>query len=104
MASFQASPMGGTQPGSHLPDEMVVKVAVAAGKVSQIQQAFTAQAKSTAAPEARNALANQARMEAEQAIDDQGLSIDEYNAVLTAAEHDEALERRLVDAVREVLT
>jgi hypothetical protein len=42
-------------------------------------------------------------MEAEQAIDDQGLSIDDYNAVLTAAETNQDLERRLVDAVREGL-
>jgi hypothetical protein len=39
-------------------------------------------------------------MEAEQAIDDQGISIDDYNAVLSKAENDGELEERLVAAVR----
>jgi hypothetical protein len=103
MGSFQDIPFNGTQPDSHVPDELIDKVAAAAGKVAQIQQAFSMQAGATPAPEARNALAMRARTEAEQAIDDQGLSIDDYNAVLTAAETDHELERRLVDAVREGL-
>jgi len=101
MASFQATQLGGTQPGGILPDELVNKVAAAAGRVAQIQHLFTMQAEATSAPEARKALANLARMEAEQAIDDQGISIDDYNAVLGAAESDQALEARLVEAVRE---
>jgi len=101
MASFQAAPTAGPQPGDRLPDELVSRVAAAAGKVAQIEHAYSAQVEATSRPEARNALATQARLEAEQALDDQGLSIDDYNAVLTAAENDKDLERRLVDAVRE---
>jgi hypothetical protein len=103
MASFQTTQLGGTQPADHLSDELVTKVAAAAGRVAQIQQDFTIQADATPAPEARNALATQARLEAEQAIDDAGLSIEDYNSVLVAAENDEELERRLVEAVREGL-
>jgi hypothetical protein len=103
MGSFQDIPFNGTQTDGRLPDELINKVAAAAGRVAQIQQAFSTQAEATSAPEARNALAIQARTQAEQAIDDQGLSIDDYNAVLTAAETDHELERRLVDAVREGL-
>jgi Domain of unknown function (DUF4168) len=100
MASFQTARSGATQPGRELPDELIDKVAAAAGRVAQIQHAFTMQAEATTAPEARNALATQARIEAEQAIDDQGISIDDYNAVLTEAENDVELEDRLVAAVR----
>jgi hypothetical protein len=100
MASFQTARSGATQPGRELPDELIDKVAAAAGRVAHIQHAFTMQAEATTAPEARNALATQARMEAEQAIDDQGISIDDYNAVLTEAENDVELEDRLVAAVR----
>ena len=100
MASFQTARSGATQPGRELPDELIGKVAAAAGRVARIQHAFTVQAEATTAPEARNALATQARMEAEQAIDDQGISIDDYNAVLTEAENDVELEDRLVAAVR----
>jgi hypothetical protein len=101
MALFQTPQSGGTQPGRSLPDELVNKVAAAAGRVAQIQHDYTVQAEATSAPEARNVLANQARMEAEQAIDDQGISVEEYDAVLSAAETDQELEDRLVDAVRE---
>jgi hypothetical protein len=100
MASFQTARSGATQPGSDLPDELIDKVAAAAGRVAQIQHAFTLQADATTAPQARSALATQARMEAEQAIDDQGISIDDYNAVLSKAENDGELEERLVAAVR----
>jgi hypothetical protein len=48
-------------------------------------------------------LASRARADAEHAIDEQGLSISDYNAVLTAAETDQDLEQRLLDAAREVL-
>jgi hypothetical protein len=100
MASFQTARSGATQPGRDLPDELIDKVAAAAGRVAQIQHAFTMQAEATDAPEARNALATQARMEAKQAIDDEGISIDDYNAVLSEAESDSELEDRLVAAVR----
>ena len=48
-------------------------------------------------------MADKARAAAERVIDEQGISIQDYNAVLQAAESDEDLERRLVDAAREVL-
>ena len=54
-------------------------------------------------PDMRERLAASARADAERVIDDQGLTIDDYNAVLTAAETDQDLERRLLDAAREVL-
>jgi hypothetical protein len=51
----------------------------------------------------RETLAGRARDAAERVIDEQGLTIQDYNTVLTAAEADEDLERRLLDAAREVL-
>lgn len=60
-------------------------------------------AEATTADEARETLANKARAAAEKVIDEQGITIQDYNAVLTAAETDEDLERRLLDAAREVL-
>ncbi len=97
------SPRNGHGAHKELPDDLVAKVGAAAGKVALIQDSYTAQAQAAPRPEARNALAMQARMEAEQAIDDAGLSIDDYNAVLSAAENDPDLESRLVDAARKAL-
>jgi hypothetical protein len=101
MASFQSTQSGDTQPDVTMADDMVTRVGAAAGRVARIQQEFAMQAE--AEPEAREALAGQARADAERVISEQGLSIEDYNAVLTAAETDQDLEERLLNAAREVL-
>jgi hypothetical protein len=103
MASFQTFQLGDTQPGARIADDMVTRVGAAAGRVARIQQEFTMQVEAETDPDARETLANQARADAERVLDEQGLSIDNYNAVLTAAETDQNLEQRLLDAAREVL-
>jgi Domain of unknown function (DUF4168) len=103
MASFQTNAPGDAQPGSRVGDDMVNRVGVAAGKVALIQQEFAMQAQAETEPDAREALATRARADAERAIDEQGLSIQDYNAVLTAAETDQDLEQRLLEAAREVM-
>jgi Domain of unknown function (DUF4168) len=82
---------------------LVTKVGSAAGRVARIQQEYAMNAEAETAAETRESRANQARAEAERVIDEQGISIRDYNAVLTAAENDQELERRLLDAAREVL-
>jgi hypothetical protein len=83
--------------------DMVTKVGSAAGRVAQIQQDYAMQAEAETANDAREALAGRTRAAAERAIDEQGISVQDYNAVLTAAETDQDLERRLLEAAREVL-
>jgi hypothetical protein len=103
MASFQSTHSGDTQPDVTMAEDMVTRVGAAAGRVARIQQEFAMQAQTEAEPEAREALAGQARADAERVISEQGLSIEDYNAVLTAAETDQDLEERLLNAAREVL-
>jgi hypothetical protein len=96
MAPFQTNQAAVSQ-------DMVTKVGSAAGRVARIQQEYAMQAEAETATDAREALASQARAAAEQAIDEQGISIQDYNAVLSAAEADQDLEARLLQAAREVL-
>lgn len=96
MAAFDSS-----QPTA--PQDMVSRVGAAAGRVARIQQDYATKVEAETATDVREALASHARAAAEQAIDEQGISVDDYNAVLTAAETDEDLERRLLDAARAVL-
>jgi hypothetical protein len=84
-------------------EDMVAKVGSAAGRVARIQQEYALNVESETAADARESLASAARAEAERAIDEQGISVQDYNAVLTAAENDEELERRLLEAAREAL-
>jgi Domain of unknown function (DUF4168) len=83
--------------------EMVIRVGSAAGMVARIQQDYAMEAESEPDDDTREVLADKTRAAAERVIDEQGISIQDYNAVLQAAESDEDLERRLVDAAREVL-
>jgi len=96
MAPFQTSP-------DTISQDMVTRVGSAAGLIARIQQDYATQAEAEPGDEAREALATRARAAAERVIDEQGISVQDYNAVLTAAESDQDLERRLVDAAREVL-
>jgi hypothetical protein len=96
MAPFQTNPDATSA-------DMVTKVGWAAGRVARIQQEYAMQAEAEAVTEARDALANKAREAAEQAIDAQGITVQDYNTVLTAAGTDPDLEERLLTAAREVL-
>lgn len=83
--------------------DMVTKAGSAAGRVALIQQAYATQAETETTTEVRERLATKAQADARKVIDEQGISVQDYNAVLTAAQNDEDLERRLLDAAREVL-
>jgi Domain of unknown function (DUF4168) len=96
MAPFQTNP-------DTISQDMVTRVGSAAGLVARIQQDFAMQAEAEPEDDTRQVLADKARAAAERVIGEQGISIQDYNTVLQAAEADEDLERRLVDAAREVL-
>ena len=86
-----------------VPQDVVTKVGVAAGHIARIQQDYLMRAETETSDDVRGTLADQAHDAAKRAIDEQGLTVQDYNAVLSAAEADEDLERRLLDAAREVL-
>jgi hypothetical protein len=95
MAPFQ------TNQGA-ISEDMVTRVGSAAGLIARIQEKFAMQAESEPV-DTRETLATKARADAERVIDEQGISIQDYNSVLEAAETDQKLEDRLLDAAREVL-
>ena len=96
MAPIQTNP-------DTISQDMVTRVGSAAGMVARIQQDYAMQAEAEPADDTRQVLADKARAAAERVIGEQGISMQDYNTVLQAAESDENLERRLVDAAREVL-
>jgi hypothetical protein len=92
--------MDGTQPAGNVPEDMVLKVGAAVGKVALIQQNYQGQFEAEPEPAARRELADQAQRAAIEAIGAEGISVEEYNSVLSAAEGDPTLEERLLDAAR----
>lgn len=96
MTAFETNPAA-------VPQDVVTKVGMAAGHIARIQQDYLMRAETETSDDVRGTLADQAHDAAKRVIDEQGLTVQDYNAVLSAAEGDEDLERRLVDAAREAL-
>ncbi len=86
-----------------VPQDMVTRVGSAGGRVARIQQDYALQAEAEITVDARQTLAAHARVAAERVLDEQGVSVQEYNQILTIAENDPDLEQRLLNAAREVL-
>lgn len=96
---------GKTQSDSEKPtvqvaDEMVAKVGAAVGQVAMIRQEYTQRVQSAGTDDERDQLADQAQQAAVRAISDQGISVTEYNEVVSAAENNPDLEDRLIMAAR----
>jgi hypothetical protein len=103
MATSQTSISNGRQADMQVPEDMVLKVGAAVGRVALIQQAYAERMHAEGQQAMQQDLADQAQQEAVAAIDAEGLSVDDYNAVVTAAENDPVLEKRLLTAARTVL-
>ncbi len=85
---------------AQVPDEMVAKVGAAVGQVAMIRQEYTQRVQSAGTDDERDHLADQAQQAAVKAINDQGISVTEYNEVVTAAEGNQDLEDKLIMAAR----
>lgn len=80
-------------------DDMVAKVGRAVGQVVTIQRVYTHEMQSAGSDEEKQGATSRAEHSAVQAIQDEGLSVSEYNAVVTAADDDADLQQRLLAAV-----
>lgn len=90
----------GKNPGGEISDDIVAKVGTAAAQVAEIKQAFAERVQKLVNQEDKDELEEEAATAAVEAIVEQGLSVDEFNYVVSAAEGDPILERRLLAAVR----
>jgi hypothetical protein len=98
--SAPPSPGTPTAPGAALPDETVSKAGAALRQVTVIRQTYTPRIASASSDKEKQSLRQQAMDEAAKAVNDQGLSIDQYNQVMRLAEADPSLEQRLVTAAK----
>jgi len=81
-------------------DAVIQKVGAAVGHVVTIQQDFSQRLQAAQTTEERVELADEAKRAATKAIGEQGVSVDEYNRVVAAAEENPEMEARLLTAVR----
>jgi len=81
-------------------DDMVSRVGRALGQVAEISETYRARMADARNDQEQEGIEDQAAEAAVRAIDSQGLSLDQYERVLTAAEADPDLEMRLISAAR----
>lgn len=100
MAGNQKARMDDATQPTDVSDEMVAKVGAAVGQVALIRQEYTERVQAAQDDGERDRLAERAQQAAVKAIGDQGISISDYNEVVTAAEGNPELEDRLIMAAR----
>ena len=76
------------------------RTGAAVRSVAGVRQRHMERLEATEAPEERRSIEQNAMKEAVQAIEAEGLSIEEYNDVLRAAQSDMQLRERLIAAVQ----
>jgi hypothetical protein len=85
---------------AQVPNATVQKTGAALGQIAAIRQDYSQRIQAAPTQEEKQGLADQARQAAVQAINGQGLSIDEYNRVIQLAQADQGLRQRLMAAAQ----
>ncbi len=98
MAEFRNAGNSGTP--SSFSDETISKVGRAVGHIALIRDAYREGVNGLDSEDEKHELGQRAEAAAVKAISEQGLSITEYNQVVTAADEDPALRERLLAAAQ----
>jgi Domain of unknown function (DUF4168) len=85
---------------SDVSDQVVSQVGKAAVEILKLRQSLEESLATAQTEDDRETLTSQVEMAAVRAIDEQGLTIDEYNDVLSAARSDQELEERVLLACK----
>ena len=95
-AIAQQQPMPST-----FPQEKIEAFVDAAIEVQRVQTELDAQAQQTQDPQEMARLQEQAQADASQAVEDKGLSVEEYTAIAQAANEDPQLYAMIVDLMQQ---
>ena len=83
---------------TEITDDTVQKVGMALGQVTQIREEYTKRLALVETDDEKEAVASEAQDVMIQAVSDQGLSVGQFNAVVSAAEEDADLGQRVLAA------
>jgi len=81
-------------------DQVVSQVGKAVAEIVKLRQSLEENMAAAPSKDKQQALAEQVESEAVRVISDQGLTVDQYNQVITAAQADSELEERVLMAYR----
>jgi hypothetical protein len=86
-------------PPAPISDEKLNAAAAAIGQVATIQQSYESKI-AAAPPSDKQRLTNEANDAMVKAVADQGLSVDEYNSIISTAQNDPAVREKLTQRMR----
>lgn len=85
---------------AEISEAMVQKVGTALGQITQIRETYAEQYASVGTDEEKRAVETEAHMVMADAVRQQGLSVEQFNDIVTAAEADPELGQRVLAAAR----
>jgi hypothetical protein len=97
---FRKNQLDGNEPSIEVSEETISQVGKAVAHVAKVQQAYSARLGTAQTDDEKESLAQQAETAAIRAIREQGLSVDQYNQVVNAAEEDLDLQERVLAVAR----
>jgi hypothetical protein len=98
LQSPQTPPLRTPSPSAPISDEKLNAAAAAIGQVATIQQSY--ESKIAAAPSSdQQRLAKERTDALEKAVTDQGLSVDEFNSIISTAQNDPAVHEKLIQRI-----
>jgi hypothetical protein len=89
-------------PQGEISDALVQKVGVALGQIIQIRETYAERFASVDSDDDKQVMETEAQTVMAEAVSQQGLSVEQFNGVVTAAKADPDLERRVLAAARAV--
>ena len=96
--SIQTQAPQGQAPSPAIPDQKLDAAAAAIGHVTTIKQSYQQQL-ATAPQSDKERIAGEANNALKKAVTDEGISVDEFNAILEAARHDPTVRQQLVQRI-----
>ena len=87
-------------PQGEISDTLVQKVGVALGQITQIKETYGERFASVDSDDEKQAVETEAQSVIAKVVSQQGLSVEQFNRVVTAAKADPDLERRVLAAAR----
>jgi len=97
--AVQSPSPGATDQPSNIPDEKLDAAAAAIARVVTLKQDYQ-QRMAAATPADRERILNEAVRALEQAVTDQGLSVEEYDSILKVAENDPGVREKIRRRIR----
>ena len=94
----QAQSPQAQSPSSTIPDEKLTAAAAALGEVTSIRQSYERKIAEAPQPD-KQRVTDEANNALKKAVNDQGLSVDEYNTILRTAQNDPTVRQKLAQRI-----